>query len=236
MRRLVDRLTNDLLLKVTALGLAFLLWSLVKEGSRVTIDDIAVEIVNGDAAWILTSPPDPAAVRVTFAGPVRELFRLAAEHPRILVPIADVGDSAQIVVLRPDWVSLGDGLGGTRIEEIRPAAVRLVFDRLVTRSIPLAVRLAGVPGRGFELAGEARADPPAVMASGAGERLEAIDSLRLRPIDLASRTVTDTIRVAIDTAGLGILIAPLEARVIVPIRAIADTITATPLPARSAGS
>jgi len=234
-RRLIDRLTNDLLLKLTALGLAFLLWSLVKEDSRVAIDDIAVEVVNGDAAWILATPPDPTSVRVTFSGPVRELFRLAAERARILVPIADVSDSAQIVLLRPDWVSLGDGLGGTRVEEIRPAAVRLVFDRLVTRSIPIAVRVKGVPGPGFELDGAARAEPPAVMGSGAGRRILGIDSLRLPLIDLVNRTATDTILVPIDTAGLGIIIAPLEARVIVPIRPVSDT-AATPMMVRPAGS
>ncbi len=218
MRRLVDALTKDLLLKVTALGLAFLLWSLVKEDRRVAIDDIAVEVVNGDAGWVLAGAPEPAVVRVTFSGPVRELFRVAAERPRILVPIASVRDSSQVVVLRPDWVSLGDGLGATQIEEIRPAAVRLVFDRLITRSIPLAIRVIGEPVPGFSLDGPVRLDPEAVVASGPASRLAAIDSLRLPPIDLVRRIVTDTILVPIDTTGLGIIVAPREARVIVPIR------------------
>ncbi|MCI0437135.1 MAG: hypothetical protein L0271_26395 [Gemmatimonadetes bacterium] len=236
MRRLLDRLTNDLLLKVTALGLAFLLWSLVKEDSRVPITDIPIEVVNGDAAWVLAATPDPPVVRVTFSGPVRELFRVAAERPTILVPIDRVSDSTQVVVLRPEWVSLGDGLGSTRIEEIRPAAVRLVFERMITRTIPLAVRVTGVPVPGFELAGGPLVDPPAVLASGPGTRLAGLDSLRLPPIDLVRRNVTDTIVVPIDTTGLGIIVTPREARVIVPIRPVTDTVDAQPGTGRTAGS
>lgn len=220
MRRLLDRLTNDLLLKITALFLAFLLWSLVKTDSQVPIADIPIQVVNQDPGWVLDGLPEPATVQVTFSGPVRELFRVAAERPSVLVPIDDVSDTTEVVLLHTNWVALGNRVTATRVEDIRPTAIRLHFDRVSTKTIPLAVRVIGAPVPGFEVAGMIRVDPATVWASGASRRLEAIDSIRLPAIDLTQRTTTDTFALAIDTTGMGVIMTPREVRVIVPIRPV----------------
>jgi YbbR domain-containing protein len=231
-RRLLDRLTNDLLLKVTALGLAFLLWTLVKTDNQVPIAGIPIRVVNQDPGWVLAGPPEPPTVQVTFSGPVRELFRLAADRPSVLVPIEDVSDTTAVVLLHTNWVALGNRLTATRVEDIRPTAIRLRFDRISTKTIPVAARLLGSPVPGFELAGPAVIEPPTVWASGASRRLESIDSIRLPPIDLTQRTATDTFTLVIDTTGMGVIMTPREVRVIVPIRPVADTTAETALTGR----
>ena len=153
MRRLLDRLTNDLLLKVTSLGLAFLLWSLVKTDNQVPIADIPIQVVNQDPGWVLDGLPEPATVQVTFSGPVRELFRVAAERPSVLVPIDDVSDTTEVVLLHTNWVNLGNRVTATRVEDIRPTAIRLRFDRVSTKTIPVAARFIGAPVPGFEMHG-----------------------------------------------------------------------------------
>ena len=226
MRRILDWLTNDLLLKVTALGLAFLLWTLVKTDNQVPIGEIPIQVLNRDPGWVLVRPPEPALVQVTFSGPVRELIRVAAERPTIIVPIDDVSDTLEVVLLHTNYVVLNSALSNTRVDDIRPAAVRLTFDRVMTRTIPLAARLIGAPAPGMALAGPPIIDPPTVWASGPSSRIEKIDSLRLPPVDLSRRTGTDTVPLAIDTTGLGIAITPREVRLIVPIRPIVpDTAT-----------
>jgi len=223
-RRLLDRLTNDLLLKVTSLGLAFLLWSLVKTDNQVPIADIPIQVVNQDPGWVLDGLPEPATVQVTFSGPVRELFRVAAERPSVLVPIDDVSDTTEVVLLHTNWVNLGNRVTATRVEDIRPTAIRLRFDRVSTKTIPVAARFIGAPVPGFEMNGAVVIDPATIWASGASRRLEAIDSIRLPAIDLTQRTTTDTFTVAIDTTGLGVIMTPREVRVIVRIRpAVQDT-------------
>jgi hypothetical protein len=163
-------------------------------------------------------------VSVVFSGPVRELFRVAVEKPNVIIPIDDVSDSIQVHILRTNFISLFAGLTSTRVEEFRPSTVRLRFDRIDTREVPLAVRLRGAPVAGYEIAGEAEVEPRLVRVSGAASRVAGLDSLRLPPIDVGDRSATDTQMVAIDTTGLGVIVSPREARVIIPIRpAPADT-------------
>jgi hypothetical protein len=228
-RRLLETLSNDLLLKLTALGLAFLLWvSLDESDDQVSIDSVPVEVVSQDAGWITVGEPDPATVRVVFSGPVRELFRVAAERPVITVPVTTVSDTSEVFVLRPAWVSLGADLRNTRVDEFRPSAVRISFDRLTTRTIPVAVPVIGRPEMGFELAGPIELQPASVRASGASRIIEHVDTIRLPAIDLARRTATDTIVVPLDSMGPGVIVTPREIRAIVPIRAVNDTVDVQP--------
>ena len=220
MRRLFETLTNDLLLKLTALGLAFLLWTLVKTDNEVSIDGIAVDVANRDAEWILAKEPDPAAVRVVFSGPMRELVRVAAERPQILVPLDSVRDSVDVIVLRPNWVTLGNGVENVRVNEIRPAAVRLEFDKVTSRVLPVVARVVGSPMPGYALAGPVTVEPSTVRASGASRLLDSLDTLRLPPIDLTRRAMTDTMLIRLDSLGPGLITVPGEVRAIIPIRPV----------------
>jgi YbbR domain-containing protein len=222
-RALFAPFTQNWALKLSALGLAFLLWTVVKADNQVEIPDVPVRVVNRDPEWMHVATEPPSAV-VVFSGPVRELLRLALEKPNVIVPIDDVTDSVSVHILRSNFLSLFDGLSSTRVEEFRPPTVRLRFDRITTVEVPLAIRLTGSPVEGYEIAGPPRVEPRVVRVSGATSRLASLDSLRLPAIDLGARSATDTQIVAIDTTGLGVIVSPQQAQVIVPIRrAIADT-------------
>jgi hypothetical protein len=221
---LLDTLTNDLLLKLTALGLAFLLWTLVKTENQVGIDEIPVRVANQDAGWVVTGETDPPVVRVVFSGPVRELIRVAAERPSIVVPVTQVTDTSEVHMLRPGWVALRDGLNNTRVEDIRPAAVRVRFDRIGSRSVTVAATLVGAPDTGFELAGPVRLDPAMVRVTGASRLLRTLDTLRLPAIDLARRRAPDTVIVSLDSIGPGLYATPREVHVILNIRPARDSL------------
>jgi hypothetical protein len=224
-RRWWETLTNDRLLKLTALGLAFLLWTLVETDNRVGIDAIPVVVANADAGWVLAAEPEPSSVEVVFSGPVRELIRVAAERPEILVPIDSVRDTTDVVVLRPTWVALGNGMDNTRVEEITPRAVRLRFDRVTTRMIPVTVSVVGEPEAGYEFVGQIALEPTAIRASGASRVLDTLDTVRLPAIDLGRRMATDTIVIPVDSLGPGIIAVPRQVRAIVEIRPIkADSV------------
>ena len=53
-----------------------------------------------------------------------------------------------------------------------------------------------------------RFEPSVVRVSGPRRRLARIDTLRLTPIDLTRLAATDTMLVAVDTTGLGVLVSP----------------------------
>ncbi|HLU25393.1 MAG TPA: YbbR-like domain-containing protein [Longimicrobiales bacterium] len=222
LRLLLNLLTRNLTLKLTALVLAILLWTAIKAEApmRVSIPDIAVEVAVRDPRWHLAAPPTPATVTVVFTGPVRELVRLASERPRIVVPIEQVSDSMELRQLQTRWVQFAPGFERTRAEDVRPATISLLFERLTTRVVPLHVSTRGDLPEGYELAGAVEADPVAVRVSGPRGRVEELDVLPLPPVDLAGLSETATITVAVDTTGLGdLVIDPMRIRLTVPVRA-----------------
>src|SRR5690606_40949121 len=106
-------------LKLAALGLALLLWSVVRAEApvSVTIPDVPIEVALRDARWMSAAPPAPDAVSVVFSGPVRDLLRLAVERPRIVIPVDEVTDSTEVHLLQPRWVLVGRDLERVRAED-----------------------------------------------------------------------------------------------------------------------
>lgn len=220
--KLQPRLQNrNWVLKVTAIGLALLIWVVVKadEPARIVVRDIPIEVVVGDAGWVLAAPPAPTTATVAFTGPFRELARLAAERPRIVVPIEEVQDSIEMRPLRSGWVQFDGDLTRTHIEDIRPSgSVLLLFERLTTRLVPVAIRTTGELPSDVQLAGALRTDPPAIRVSGPAHRLPLLDSIPLHPVDLSELRGPTALRVAVDTTGLdGLLVSPHSVDLALPI-------------------
>jgi YbbR domain-containing protein len=222
LQRIIDWTATDWALKLTALALAFLLWTTVRADApgQWSADDIAIRVVNNDPDWVIAEQPAPRTARVVFRGPYRELLRAASDRPDIIVSVDDVTDSTEVHVLRANWVRMPTGTPNVTIVDIQPGMVRLHFDRVATRLLPVAAPLQGSPPAGFELAGAPELEPNVVRASGARRALARNDSLRLPPIDLRDRRGSDTLELAIDTAGTGLIISPRTIRVVVPVRPI----------------
>lgn len=232
-RAVIDFFTVNWALKLTAFVLAFLLWSVVKaeQPTLVEIANVPVRVENRDAGWILTSPPEPQTVSLIVLGPSSELLRLAFDPPDILVPVDDVRDSTEVMQLRTTWVRIPGGSDNVRVQDVRPDAVELRFDRVETRLLPLSVRLSGSPAPGYAVAGPVHFEPSVVRVSGPRRRLARLDTLRLTPIDLNRLAVTDTMLVAVDTTGLGVLVSPPQVQVIIDIQPLGGD----SLPPRASG-
>lgn len=221
LKRIIDWTANDWALKLTALALAFLLWTTVRADAPGQWEtEVPLRVQNSDADWIVADAPTPATVTVVFRGPYRELLRAASNRPEVILPVSEVTDSVEHHVLRRNWVRMPPGTDNTEVADFRPSTVRLTFDQVSTRLLPVAVQLTGTPSLGYELAGRPEVEPPAVRASGAGRNLARIDSLRLPPIELGELRGDDTLQVTIDTAGTGLIISPRTVRVVVPVRPI----------------
>jgi len=218
-RLLAEMLTRNWTLKLAALALAILLWTITKseELTRVEISNIPVEVVVRDPGWILSAPPAPATATVVFSGPLRELVRLAVERPRVVVTVEEVEDSMEVHQLRTGWVQLDGDLTRTRVDDVRPSSVLLFFERLTTRLVPVAVRTRGSLPPGTRLVAPVRAEPSELRVSGPMHRLEALDSIPLVPIDLSELHGPAALTVPIDTVGLeGLVFAARAVDVIIP--------------------
>lgn len=201
--------------------LAILLWIVVKgdEPTRMTISDVPIEVVLNDSEWVMLAPPQPPTARVVFTGPVRELVRLSAERPRLILPVERVQDSVEVRSVRTGWISFDGELQRTTAEEIQPSTVRLAFDRADTRLLPVNVVTHGELPEGLWLSGPLVADPPLVRVTGSVREIEPLGSIRLESIDLGAFTEAGTASVPVDTTGLGrtVMVEPDRVEVFVPV-------------------
>lgn len=220
----LDKITNNWQLKLTALVLAFLFWAALRREQpySYTFRSVPVQVVNEDAAWVLASPPNPAVVRVTIEGPGGELLQVISNPPEIRVPVTTVTDSVSQLELRSAWVHY-DQQQGTRVTRIEPMLVRLSFERMTAKLLPVAVDLSGTPAPGYVLGGAPVVDPTVVRASGGAGRLARLDSLHVS-LNLDNRQGVDTLEVQVDTTGTGLVMSPDRVRVIVSLRPAPDSL------------
>ncbi len=199
------RLAQNWRLKLAALGLAVLLWAIVSaEQEDAQWIPVRVEPQLRDPDFVLTGPPDPREVEVRFAGPGRELWEVAIARPRIVLPVTDVGDR-RTFALDPQNVRLPDGLR-VRVQDVRPALVRLELQRLASRTVPVRVRIGERSLRRYVVDDSIRVGPDSVTVSGPADAVARLDGVRTRPFEVVpddDSTFTGAVR--LDTAGLGAL-------------------------------
>lgn len=202
-------------LKLAALGLSVLLWALVQTEPREaqTVDSVPVVVDVADTAWAASGLPQPAVVELRLSGPTGEIIRLSRGGAVVRVPIADVGSPDTLVTLRRDWVALGEG-SRLILEALSPSAVRISFEPAVSRVVPIALRTSGhLPAR-LALASPIGLTPLAARVRGPAGRIELLDSVLLRTLQLPDVTTSGVLEVPVDTAGLhGILVSPAWATV-----------------------
>jgi YbbR domain-containing protein len=115
-------------------------------------------------------------------------------------------------------VPVARGGGEVRGVTVRPATARLVLSvalTALTRTVPLLPELTGQPAPGYRVAG-VRVTPPTVALDGTFDVLQALDGLRLPPVDLTGQQadVRSSLRVTlppgVSAAGLGAVVVEVE--------------------------
>lgn len=192
------RVTENWKLKLAALALAILLWAVVSAEQLTTQWlPIPVEVDLRDTDFVRASGPSPAEVNVRFNGPGRELWELAVNRPVLTLRVEDAGDGRRIYVIDPGMVRIPRELSVNAID-VRPATVRLAFQRVATRDVPVRVVVAPGSQRRWVVADSLRASPARVRVSGPADLVARIDTLTTRPVELGDDSVVN-LRVALDT-------------------------------------
>jgi YbbR domain-containing protein len=224
-------------LKLSAFAMAVLLWTVPRfEGqSSRELQDIPVRIQLNDPEWDLVQDPSPDVVTVTLSGPARELMALGVDRPPVLIPIDEVTSGDTTVLLRTSWFR-GAARTGVLVEDLRPAAVSLVFEKIEQRPIPLSISLTGELPQGVSMAGRPQVDPEVVVVFGTPSRFEGLDSLPLLPIDLGLAGAEGPLAATVDTTGLhdDLSVMSLQASVTIPIetttaRELTDQVLSLPV-------
>ena len=222
--RVIRFFTEDWGLKLVAVGLAVLLWMAVRanEPERATFPGIPVEVDVRDPDWRLTGL-EPPTVRVTVQGATGDLVTLANAPPQIVLPVERVTDTMESQVVPLHWVQLPGGVRDARVLGLEPDTIRLHFERLQSRTLPVKVRTEGTVLEGFTLVTPISTNPAVVVARGPERRLGALDSVPLLPVDVAGLRSTTNVPTRVDTAAIsGVTVTPEEVNVI--LRVVADSL------------
>ncbi len=201
MKGLPGFLTRNWFLKLSAFGVALLLWFAVQVETQSSRQDysVPVQIDLGDPQWAILEDPAPTSVTVRFAGPFREIVRLGTDRPNLVIPMSQVTTGDTVVILRPQWVRVQDRPGMT-VEDIQPPTVRLQLEPIVRHDLPIAVRLEGELPERWARSGPPRVVPDEVRVSGPESRVLALDSVRLATVDLSGIREAAPLQVQVDTS------------------------------------
>ena len=199
-RRLVGALTERLVLKLTALFLAIVLWFVVeKKEPQIELIAVRFQPILLDSSLVLRDPlPQFQAI---VAGAPKELIRLTSNLPVIRRRItADAPDTLVLDLHRGD-VILPDGVDAV-VRDVQPRSVTLRFEPTRSREVridPSGIEIVASPGSGpirpiF--------NPETVRLSGPRHIVVKIQSVRTVKTAIPYPDSL-THLVDIDTAGLG---------------------------------
>jgi YbbR domain-containing protein len=176
---------DNLLLKLISLGLAVVLFAVVRnEKDAVSGVYLKVDYLL-PRDQVLVSDDPPPEVRVTVRGPttrVNHLDEERLEHLRVDLLDARSGERR----LDESMIKLPAGL---RVVTISPSSIRASFEPRVERIVPVQPVIEGEPAAGYRVV-KSQAQPRTVRVSGAKAVVDAISRAPTHPFQIADARET----------------------------------------------
>lgn len=178
MRRM---LTQNLGWKLLSLLLAFALWATIGRDAE-TETSVAARVQYKNLANDLDiSSGLPGEVTLELRGPSRRLQQSNLSSVNVVLDFAHVqGPGERTFNITSNNANLPLGLAFSRAI---PAQIRLRFDRILSRDVPVQARYNGAPPAGYELL-RAELHPPTLRVRGPESLVVRLASLETDPIDL----------------------------------------------------
>jgi YbbR domain-containing protein len=174
--------TDNLGLKLIALGLSLMLFSLVHSDvdaqRSMYLDVVALLPPPGSGQMLISELP--AQVKVTLRGSRSKLSSLSRDQ---MLPVQmDLRNaSSGNYYLDPLAIDVG---GNVQVLEISPAMVPLTWVVAASKRVNVQVELEGDLDTGRRLLGEAQTDPASVTLRGPEERLRSLNTVSTEPVSL----------------------------------------------------
>jgi YbbR domain-containing protein len=177
--------------KLASLLAAVLLWfAVVGEPELVTVQAVPVLYSNLPKGLLVSDAPD--AVRAELRGPSGTLTRANLENVFASLDLSGAAPQGeQTFTLSRKEFSLPQGVEFLRAE---PSQLRLRFDSIMTREVPVTIRLRGMPPEGYRIAGQ-QIIPGRLKISGPEGRVAAIAGAETDLIDVSGMVQTTETKV-----------------------------------------
>ena len=209
-------LFDNLGLKLVALLLAVLVYFNVYTDRPATMMVSFPLQLTGLADSISLSGPVPAAVQAEVRGTGKQLIRLRLTEPRLNVSLAGVGAGRFERAFSAADLPLTEGLEVERL--VGPRVLELEPDRKLSRRVPVAPRVEGVPASGVKRIGSVGVQPLSVLLTGPAKVIARLDSLTLATVRIDGRRDTVRVQVGPDATPDWCTVDPPVVTVTVPLR------------------
>jgi YbbR domain-containing protein len=185
-------LTENLVWKIAAFVIAIILWyGFVGETELATSMPVAVQFKNVPANLeVVSEPIDQVFFRLR--GPATRLTTGSLSEVRVQLDLAGVDTPGEHTFnLGPESLHVPAGVSVVRIV---PSQVRVMLENRAVREVPVEVRYAGPPPRGYRVTGQ-HVWPQNVRIMGPQSRVEHLQSAQTDAIDLSSTVSNAEFRV-----------------------------------------
>jgi YbbR domain-containing protein len=173
-------------LAVVSVALAFGLWILVTDAenptrTRLLPDNVPVTAVNVGPDVVVENDLVSVEVEVSVEEHVFESLTADDFRAEVNVEGLGVGQYDLPVEVEPET-----SRGGLRVEEVRPARIRVNLAALVSKDVPVVLDVIGAPPEGYEVS-DPGTDDAAVRVSGPRSRVDLVTQA-YAAIDVTART------------------------------------------------
>ncbi len=194
--------TTNWHMKLTALGLATVLWAAVA-AEEPTTQLVPVQlVVEEPPGRTLTRQLPP--VQALYAGSSRELIKLYAQPPVIRKAIPDTVSGSEYLL----ELSLSDlAVEGADVkpQEVQPRLITVRLDDVARRTVPVVPRVTVRTDSGFAQIGGVAVVPNSLVVRGPQAAVQRVASVATLPLELTGVSAPVRRPVAIDTAALGVV-------------------------------
>ncbi|MEZ4598656.1 MAG: CdaR family protein [Syntrophotaleaceae bacterium] len=194
---MLKKFTENWVLKLLSLAFALVLWFFVMGEQRLERSYLVpLELMNMPVGMMVANDI-PSRIEVRISGPRTLLMNL---HPE------DIGISVDLKGLRPGLTTfkrLEERLnlpGPLKVTRLSPSYIDVRLDRVITKSVPVKVRLAGNPAKGYRVV-RAVSDPANATIEGAKSELEKVEMVLTDEVELEG--ATEDLKTAISLNYLG---------------------------------
>ena len=167
-------------LKITSLLIATGLWAVVSsEPPSEAAVNVAIVFRNMPDNLEISSESIPSA-QIRVRGPLRLVRRLLPSDVHAEIDLAGMKPGERTFDLTANQISLPDKLQPVQIV---PSQIHLIFDKRVSKVVPVKPRIVGSFATGYQIA-QAESSPESIEISGPQKSIDAVNSATTDPIDV----------------------------------------------------
>lgn len=191
---------QNLGLKISAVLISVFLWFFVASRGQSEISfDAPLEFRNIPAELGIVSTSANTVI-LTVRGQERVVKNLNAADIRVMIDMSKAKQGEGLYHINKDDVNLPFAIVVTNVS---PASVKVKLEEMLAKTVPVEVRLTGVPGKGVVAA--VSVEPKNVRVRGLKSEIRKLHSLRTEEFDISDLKETVSEELALDTGGMNLM-------------------------------